>query len=89
MDSLNSNDLDPATIKLAFGSIITARRISMGLNRETFASIARLGGSHLCRIERGDMAPSIITICRIAYAFGCSPGDLMDETEEYIRHLDD
>ena len=78
-----SNTPNPASLKAAFGAVILARRIKMGLNRERFAEMAGIGASHLCRIERGDHAPSIITIRKLADAFGCTSGELLDEADEH------
>lgn len=83
----HSNTLDPASQKVAFGAVVAAHRIKMGLNRERFAVMAGIGASHLCRIERGDHAPSIITVRKLADAFGCTSGELLDEADEYETRL--
>lgn len=83
MTSNHANSPDPASLKAAFGAVVSVHRINMGLNRERFAKMAGVGASHLCRIERGDLAPSIITLRKLADAFGCTSGELMDEADEY------
>lgn len=79
-----NNSSDPALLKSAFGAVVVRHRIEIGMNREQFAEMAGLGASHLCRIERGDHAPSLITIRKIADAFGYTCGELLDETDEYL-----
>lgn len=76
------NSPDPALLKSAFGAVVVRHRIDLGMTREQFAEMAGLGASHLCRIERGEHAPSLITIRKIADALGYTCGELLDETQE-------
>lgn len=85
MTSKPQNSTDPTAVKTAFGAVVLARRIAAGLNRELFARMAGVGASHVGRIESGDVAPSIVTVRKIAEALGTTSGDLLDEADERLR----
>ena len=82
----SADNFDPDSLKSAFGSVVSRHRIKLGMSRERFAETVGIGGSHLCRIERGEYAPNLITIRKIADALGYTSGELLDETDDYLIH---
>lgn len=82
----SSDNFDPELLKAAFGAVVVRHRVKLGMTRERFAETAGIGGSHLSRIERGDYAPNLITIRKIADALGYTSGELLDEADDYILH---
>lgn len=84
----SSDNFDPALLKQAFGAVVTRHRVKLAMSRERFGEMVGIGGSHLSRIERGEYAPNLITIRKIADGIGYTSGELLDETDDYlIRHL--
>ena len=86
MDSRPDNKtFEDAAYKAAFGEVVYKRRVDAGLNRQLFSRMAGGGASHVCRIESGEAAPSIVTVRKLAEALGSKPSDLLDEADELLR----
>ena len=80
---------NPQAIRAALGSVVLSRRIEAGLDRELFARMAGLGASHVRRIEIGEVAPSVVTLRKLADAFGCSWSDLLDDADAALSRQTD
>lgn len=65
----------------AFGEAVAAARAEDGIAQEDLAHMAGIERSHMGKIERGEHAPTLVLILRIARAMGRSAGELMLETE--------
>ena len=77
---------DPAALKEAFGRVVARRRFEARLAQRPFSLMAGLGNTHLRSIERGEVAPSIVTVMKLAEALDLSPGALLDEAYEEALH---
>mgnify|MGYP002589553469 FL=1 len=44
--------------------------------------------SHLAMIETGRKVPNLATICKLAYAFGIQPHDLVRQIEEALKEAE-
>jgi XRE family transcriptional regulator, regulator of sulfur utilization len=65
----------------AFGAAVVAARTEDGIAQEALAHMAGIERSHMGKIERGEHAPTLVLILRIAKALGRSAGELILETE--------
>lgn len=62
----------------AFGNNLKKIRISKGLSQEGLADKADSVLSQIGRIERGERAPTILTVKKLADALEINPGELFD-----------
>jgi XRE family transcriptional regulator, regulator of sulfur utilization len=65
----------------AFGAAVEAARLEDDIAQEELAYRAGIERSHMGKIERGEHAPTLVLIFRIARALGRSAGELMLEAE--------
>jgi transcriptional regulator with XRE-family HTH domain len=65
----------------AFGAAVVAARTDDGISQETLAHLAGIERSHMGKIERGEHAPTLVLVFRIARALNRSAGELILETE--------
>jgi transcriptional regulator with XRE-family HTH domain len=73
-----------AELAQAFGAAVRALRIERGIAQETLANLAGVERSHMGKIERGEHAPTLAIIFKIADALECSTAVLMTETEKRL-----
>lgn len=66
----------------AFGQNLKRIRLSAGLSQEDLAHKADSVLSQIGRIERGERAPNILTVKKIAEALDIKEGDLFDFKSE-------
>ncbi|RUF15790.1 helix-turn-helix domain-containing protein [Pseudomonas aeruginosa] len=82
-----------AELAQAFGVAVRALRTERGIAQETLANLAGIERSHMGKIERGEHAPTLAIIFKIARALDCSTAVLMNEAENQLaaatRRLDD
>jgi transcriptional regulator with XRE-family HTH domain len=74
-----------AELAQAFGAAVRALRTEHGIAQETLANLAGVERSHMGKVERGEHAPTLAIIFKIADALGCSAAVLMTETESRLR----
>lgn len=74
-----------ALLAQAFGAAVRALRTERGIAQETLANLAGIERSHMGKIERGEHAPSLTIIFKIANALDCSTTVLMSETETRLQ----
>lgn len=67
----------------AFGNNLRKVRLAKGLSQEDLADKADSVLSQIGRIERGERAPNILTIKKLADALEINPGDLFDFTANH------
>lgn len=72
--------VDGDALKHAFGRVVYNRRLAMGMEQRPFSRMSGIGNTYLRRIEEGDANVSIITVAKLASAFGVEPSVLLDET---------
>lgn len=65
----------------AFGAAVVAARTVDGISQEALANLAGIERSHMGKIERGEHAPTLILIFRIAKALGRGAGELIADAE--------
>ncbi|WP_323012360.1 helix-turn-helix transcriptional regulator [Castellaniella sp.] len=73
-----------AELAQAFGMAVRALRTERGIAQETLANMAVIERSHLGKIERGEHAPTLSVIFKIAGALECSTAVLMTATENQL-----
>jgi len=73
-----------AELAQAFGTAVRALRTERGIAQETLANMAVIERSHLGKIERGEHAPTLSVIFKIAGALECSTAVLMTATENQL-----
>lgn len=70
-----------AELARAFGAAVRALRTERGIAQETLANLAGIERSHMGKVERGEHAPTLAVIFKIAGALECSTAVVMTETE--------
>ncbi|MCX5565814.1 helix-turn-helix domain-containing protein [Alcaligenes phenolicus] len=73
-----------AELAQAFGMAVRTLRTERGIAQETLANMAVIERSHLGKIERGEHAPTLSVIFKIAGALECSTAVLMTSTEAQL-----
>ncbi|HDS1308105.1 TPA: helix-turn-helix transcriptional regulator [Stenotrophomonas maltophilia] len=74
-----------AELAQAFGTVVRALRTERGIAQETLANLAGIERSHIGKVERGEHAPTLAIIFKIAGALECSTAVLMAETESRLQ----
>ncbi|AKC78406.1 transcriptional regulator [Xanthomonas arboricola] len=74
-----------AELAQAFGAAVRALRTERGIAQETLANLAGIERSHMGKVERGEHAPTLAVIFKIAGALECSTATLMAEAEGRIQ----
>ncbi len=64
-------------LQKAFGNLIKARRLELGLSQEEVAEKANLHFTYVSSTERGERNISLANIAKLAKALNCSMKDLM------------
>ncbi|VUZ28881.1 Uncharacterised protein [uncultured Comamonas sp.] len=62
-----------------------ALRTERGIAQETLANLAGIERSHMGKIERGEHAPTLAVIFKIAGALECSTAVVMTEAEVRLQ----
>lgn len=75
-----SRTFDPI-VAVAFGLATRRARMARGMAQERLARDAAIEASHLGRVERGESAPTLSTILKIARGLQCRASELVDEAE--------
>ena len=57
------------------GILIAKRRQEKGLTQEELALTCETSQSHVGKIERGEQAPGLVILLKIAYALNCKVSD--------------
>ena len=69
----------------AFGQVIRAQRLALGVSQEDLAHRASLERAHVGRIERGENQPTLWVVLKLAEGLGVMPGVLVDEAMALLR----
>ncbi len=72
---------DPA-IARAFGQALVAMRREVNISQENLALLAGVDRSYMGKLERGQGAPNLAAVVRIAAALGCTATELVRRFEE-------
>ena len=72
-------------VTMAFGRAVKARRAECGLTQEALAEKGELGRAFLSAMERGEKAPTIKTVWKLAQALECKPSDLWMTAERLLE----
>ena len=91
----SSNDVRPgrppgsvrfeAASAIAFGIAVREMRLARGIAQEALAASAGVERSHMGKIERGEHAPQLGLIFRIAVALECRASDLVGAAEDHLK----
>jgi transcriptional regulator with XRE-family HTH domain len=68
-----------------FGNAVRQFRESKGWSQEMLAEHADLNRSYIGELERGQAIPSLITLDKLAIAFGISLSHLLSQTERIAQ----
>ena len=68
----------------AFGAIVRAERLKMGVAQDQFALLADVDRSYFGKLERGERQPSLGLLLRIAGALEISGGDIVKRVEKQL-----
>lgn len=68
----------------AFGAAVREARLGQGVAQETLAYRAGIERSYMGKIERGEHAPTLAFILKIAAALGYTSAELMAATESRL-----
>lgn len=71
----------------AFGRAIKARRAEMGMTQEDLADKGEVARSFVSGLERGEKAPTVKSVWKLAKALDCKPSDLWLTTERLMESL--
>lgn len=63
----------PRRTAVLFGAVLRRERVAAGLTQEALAEAAEVHPTHVSRLERGQRAPSLETVLRLAAALGQDP----------------
>lgn len=69
---------------LAFGAVVRAQRLALGISQEQLANASLVERSHMGKIERGEHMPNLVLILRIAAALRVKPGLLVNEVADQL-----
>ncbi|RVU43360.1 helix-turn-helix domain-containing protein [Rubrivivax rivuli] len=75
---------DPAVAR-AFGEAVVNMRREAKISQENLALLAGVDRSYMGKLERGQGAPNIVAVVRIAAALGCSATELVRRFEEVLQ----
>lgn len=67
---------------LAFGAVLLRRRHELGLSQEKLAGAAGVHRNTLSLLERGEYAPSLDVLLRVARGLGTTGAVLVSEVED-------
>ena len=68
----------------AFGAVVRAERVKLGIAQDQFALIANVDRSYFGKLERGERQPSLALIIRIASGLGIAAGELVAKVEHAL-----
>lgn len=74
---------DPA-IARAFGQALVAMRREVNVSQENLALLAGVDRSYMGKLERGQGAPNLAAVVRIAAALGCTATELVRRFEDVL-----
>jgi len=80
-------DLPRSSTALAFGAVLLRRRHEMGFSQEKLAGEAGVHRNTLSLLERGEYAPSLDVLLRIARGLGTTGAVLVAEVEEDLGNV--
>lgn len=66
----------------AFGNVLRARRIAIGMSQELLALTTGMERSYLSRLERGLSQPTLLVLFKIANGLDCESSDLVAPVEK-------
>jgi transcriptional regulator with XRE-family HTH domain len=69
------------TIQQKLGRAVRRLRSRADYSQEAFAAAADIHRTYMGLVERGRVAPTIVTIQKIATALGITPSELLEEAE--------
>lgn len=69
----------------AFGRAVKARRAELGLTQDDLGHKGEFARSFVSGLERGEKAPTVRTVWKIARALDCRPSDLWLTTERLME----
>ena len=71
----------------AFGRAVKARRAELGMTQDDLVHKGEVARSFVSGLERGEKAPTVRTVWKLAKALDCNPSDLWLTTERLMESL--
>lgn len=69
----------------AFGRAVKARRAELGMTQEDLSDKGEVARSFVSGMERGEKAPTVNTVWKVAKALDCAPSDLWLTAERLME----
>ena len=73
---------DPVRVQRKFGARVRSLRAERGWSQERLALESGLGRGFMGSIERGEKAPGMPTLCKLAHVFEMSLSRLLEGIDE-------
>lgn len=70
----------------AFGRAVKARRAEMQWTQDQVSEEGGFGRTFISSLERGEKAPTVATVWKVALALGCKPSDLWLKAEQLMAN---
>ena len=77
-----SSQLEYQSIDLKFGNAVKSLRKKEIISQENLAHLAKIDRTHMGRIERGNVSPSLKTMNQIALALDVKLGHLLSNQQQ-------
>lgn len=74
-------------LRRALPAELTKLREARGLSKNELSARTGLARSFITTLEKGEAAPSIETLGRIAHVFGISPGEILKRAEKELVRI--
>jgi DNA-binding XRE family transcriptional regulator len=74
------SSFEPVIAK-AFGEVVRASRVQMGVAQDQFALLAKIDRSYYGKLERGERQPSLALLLRVASGLEMSGAELVARVE--------
>lgn len=71
-------------VAVAFGRAVKSRRAEQGMTQDDLVDRGEVARSFLSAVERGEKAPTVRTVWKLAKALNCNPSDLWLTTERLM-----
>lgn len=76
------------SLAIAFGRILQAKRLQVGLSQEQLSQQCNLDRTYISLLERGLRQPTIASLFSISKVLGIKPSELIKLTEELYETSD-
>lgn len=79
---MEAREMEPNYVNSRIGEKIKDLRNKNGLTQQELADRAELTKGYISQLERGQVAPSVVTLLDLIECLGTTPSEFFKETEE-------